>query len=360
MNHINLLSLHSFFRCALSLRKLYVLLGSSPSHDVEYFLPVMWIRSSYVRILSLANVMFSEKALCGVKHEKKLPYMQSSNKKNLYKRDGSILTRPQMLNFDALTSEFLSSNGSDLPFALIVARKLDNNSWLPVYVKSSPYIKTEPYSESIWPYTLWHQIEKSLAMQFASNKQPFKYEIECIHDDSTMSNDGASLKEKKNKSNQTATMSTCYVATVTTTSSLVIVRGPESGKKRKISNDDISQFMSTSLEQLVPRNVFGINTILATKSMMMASTGAKKDSGQTSGIFPFENYSLWDRLEWSSKQQQLKILHVLGLRKSSPQTAPLKSPYINRKVLRQRRKKKSTMNHGHLSLFLGSELSQII
>ena len=347
--------LRSFFQCTLNIRKLYLLLGSSPTIDRE-FLPIMWIRSCFVKILSLVRVMFSETASLEIMSEPKLSRTLSSNKKI---RDESKPSLPQAPNFDELSSEIVFSNGTDIPFAVIVTRKV-NTEWLPICIRSSFRKTHEKHLTSNWPSSLWNQIEQKLNEHSKIETPRKTYKIDSKNDskDHKGKNDSKLTIPYIGKKPNPGTSSICHVVTVTKTMSLVVMKGPDGGRKQKVTDDEISQFIDASIPLLLPSNIFNTDGVFRAKTLMQL-----KNSNDTHHL-PFtalKGYSLWDGLEWSEHKQKQKLLNMLGLRKStnSPVIAPLKSPYI--KNLRRRRKKaKSTMNHGHLALFLGNDLSQII
>lgn len=344
-----MMPIQSFFQCTLSIRKLFVLLGPSPNNDRDY-LPMMWVRATFARILILVQVMFSEAASSGGPTLQPKPQLSRalSNKKLNNKRDESTSS---MVDFHALSSELVASSRS----AVVVARKSQCNSWAAVFMRRSSNNKSDQSSELSWPLNIWHQIEKGVVHHYEGmGVHRSTYEVNCSNTDLETSvksrmasladnNQAISLMGKKQTSSDVGTKATCHVATVSDTICLIVIKSQE---RQKLSDDDITRYLDTATPLLVPGNVFGIDVVLGAKSLM---SGAKE---LRRGV----NTGLWSE----DKQKQMKILNTLGLRKSknSPIIAPLKSPYV--KDLRRRRKKKATLNHGHLALFLGSDLSQIM
>jgi hypothetical protein len=357
-----MMMIQSFFQCTLSIRRLFVLLGPSPNDDRD-FLPMMWIRTTFARILSLVQVMFSKAELLGgfTPQPNQQLSRTLSNKKTNHKREGSTNAAPRMLNFDALSSELVASSRS----AVAVARKSQDNSWMAVFIKGSSNNKSDQCSELAWPLDIWHQIEKGVVNHYEgmdSNHRSNRstYEVNCSNTDLEASvkssNQAISLMRKKQALNDLGPKATCHVAAVSDTVCLIVIKGPEGGRKQKISDEDITRFLETATPLLVSTNVFGIDVVLSAKSLM------RKNSAKAHrGMDTLKYNSLWDGIWSEDKQKQMKILNALGLRKSknSPIIAPLKSPYA-KDLRRRRRKKKATLNHGHLALFLGSDLSQIM
>lgn len=304
---------------------MYVLLGPISTE----FLPLMWMRCFFIRACSLVRVMFSESASLETLPQQKMTTL-SSTKKSL-RRDNLTPPVSHVDNFELLSSEFVSLSG-ELPLDVMVACKSSDDSWYVAFVKSSHRHKAEQLSSEKWP-SAWHQIKMNLDEQssFTSSKK--------------MRNIGHITHNTSNDDN-------CHVAMVTNAISLIVIRGHESGKRRKVSDDDIERFIETSLPFLRPGNLFSVEGILSAKSLMATNA---QDALPLRNLTHLKHHSLWDELQWSEN----KVLTALGLRKSSsPIIAPLKSPYI--KQLRRRRKRiKSTMNHGHIALFLG-DLSQVM
>lgn len=320
---------------------------------------MMWMRTCFARILSLVRIMFSDtSSSVGITpSEPKLSRTLSSNKKI---REETTPRLPQTSNFDMLSSEIVSSNGTDVPLAIIVARRTDDNSWLPIYVNSSNQMPGES-SKFDWHLSLWNRVEHSLN-EHSNIVTPRKtYSIDSKGDskESNAKNDSKLNIPLIGKKPNPGTSSTCHIATSTKNISLVVIRGSDGGRKQKVTDDEISRFIDTSLPLLLPSNIFNIDGVLSAKTLMQPNS--PDDTHHFRNTTALKGYSLWEGLEWSEHKQKQKLLNVLGLRKStnSPIIAPLKSPYV--KSLRRRRKKtKSTMNHGHLALFLGNDLSQII
>ena len=348
------------------MRRLYVLLGKSPQSGDRDSLPMMWIRTIFARLLSLVKVIFSETALSDPMMSKAQPRLSrtfSSNKK-LHKRDEST-NAPSMFSFDVLSSDLVASSGSDLPLAVIVVRRSEDNSWMPVHIKNSIHKRPEQPTESTWPFTLWNLIEKDLDDHFKSTAIRSYYEIDSNSNDleASVKSRMASLADNSQgipligKKYAADTKSSCHAATISDKICLLVIRGSEGTRKRKVSDEDISKFIDAAAPQLLAMNVFSVEVVLNAKSLMRPCN--KSDSRPLRGMYN-KNHLLWDGLEWDGdKQKQMKVLSSLGLRDSnrkSPIIAPLKSPYV--KDRRRRRKKaKSSINHGHLQLFLG-DLSQ--
>lgn len=385
----------SFFRCALTTRRLFVFLGPTPAHGDESFLPMMWIRSSFVRMLSLSRIMFSAADLLGTLPQETKSHPPSSNKKSLHKKEDSNSFSSEVPDFDVLSSEIIASNGLDPPLAIVVARRTQDNSWTAVYLKSSTQTvastnkEKSPASQTqnqrsgpIWPLTMWSHIEQCLEEHSEGCKPPHsKYDIDsnvvCVEGDPPHKTDASSIDGKKGVAipgrkpltSHAGTVLHCQVASITKQVCLIVIRGAEApsnhGKKRKVSDGDISRFIDSSVPQLMPENLLGVDVLLRTRTAMASSTVNTNDINHLPSISTWKTHfssSLWDASEWSEKKQK-QILNTLGLRKNSPVIAPLKSPYVKRHLSeagRRRKKTKSTMNHGHLAFFLGTELSQII
>lgn len=334
-----------------------------PIDDHDY-LPIMWIRTSFSKIISFVKVIFAENALCSTapQLQPQLPRTHSYTKK-LNKREDPVPTAHCIFNFEVLASDLVSGNG-DLPLAVIVVRKLEDNSWKPVFTKNSIQIKNEQSVDSIWPFALWGQIEKNLDQHIKSAISPSNYEVGSSSTDleasvksriASLADNNLSIIGKKHTI-PSDTKSSCSIATITDTSCLVVIRGA----KRKVSDEEVKNFMDAAAPQLLPANLFSVDTALSAQSLM--SSNIMVEPHHLRGIYTAKNYSLWDGLEWTGdKQKQMKVLNALGLRNSrnSPIIAPLKSPYV-KDLKRRRRRPKPTMNHGHFALFLGSDLSQIM
>ncbi|KAL3792889.1 hypothetical protein HJC23_004814 [Cyclotella cryptica] len=337
--------------------------------------------------------MFSEAELFGTMPQQKISHPPSSSKKSMHKKEESNSFSAEVYDFDGLSSGIIASNGLDPPLAIVIARQIQDHSWTAIYIKSSTETvaarnnEKSPVSErqrsrSIWPITMWSQIESCLEKHSKECKTlRAKYEIDssviCIEGDSanktdasfTDSKKGVAIPGKKQLSSHPGNLLHCHISTITKQVCLAVIRGAEApsnnGKKRKVSDDDIAKFMDSSLPQLIPENLLGVDVLLRARTAMASSTVNTTENNHAQSISTLKtrfSSSLWDESEWSDKKQK-QILSTLGLRKNSPVIAPLKSPYIKRhlgEAGRRRKKTKSTMNHGHLAFFLGTELSQII
>ena len=167
-----------------------------------------------------------------------------------------------------------------------------------------------------------------------------------------------------------------HISPITGTLFFIVIQSigdPKHVKKRTVSDEDISLFMSSMVSKICPDNLFTTNSILDakfematmhTKSTTAAGGGERAPSQSRAKLDNQLPESLWSDTGWES--QRKKILNTLGIRhNNSPITAPLKSPYIKRQIGRsggrQRKKKvKSSFNDGHLDFFLGPELSQAL
>jgi hypothetical protein len=331
---------------------------------------MMWIRSSFAKMLSLTHVMFSEAEMLEATPNKKVFNPPSTTKKPLLKQE-EPKTFPETTDFKSSCTDIVSLN-ADPSIAVLVVRMMKDSSWSPVYVKSSvekaassidkstlSHPQCSTTSTSVWPFTLWSQVEICLNKHLT--QQSKRYDI---HFEQSLDSGGTCGKEgsgKKQLSNKPRNVSQCYISTVTNTISLVVMRGADQ-KKRKLSDNDISKFMEYSVPKLIPWNMLGVDIILSAKASLASNTNESSHPRDIATLKKHFLLSLWDESEWSETKQK-QLLNTLGLRKNSPVIAPLKSPYVKRQLGemgRRRKKPKSTMNHGHLALFLGAELSQLI
>jgi hypothetical protein len=292
-------------------------------------------------------------------------------------------------DIDAMFSGFISAHKNGLPLAVAVAHKSDGTgggdkentgdssivSWSPLYINTSMQTnqrdssvdrtpdntnlvrlirdnfsnnndRDDAIGESDWPLNEWDQIQQCLS---SNNPQPSK----------------CNVYSGESKIDQRKVVSHCHVAPITSSIKLVVVQGVGSQrtKKRQISDDDIAVFMNTVVSNLSPDNVFSIGSLLTAKQKMRSETKATQPDPKVQSTT--ENHvpnSLWSESAWSDSQRK-KILNTLGLRMNSPVIAPLKSPYVKRQIRgmgRRKKKMKSSINHGHLELFLGPELSQLL
>ena len=294
----------------------------------------------------MTRVMFSATESLGAVPVQPLSRKLSLNKKS-HKQEYSTQT------FSQMADEFVFTNG-DLPVAVLVARKSEDSvSWLPVYTKNSG-VKNE--SDTAWPLILWPQVAKLIEGHSKEIGSCQAYEIDS---EDTSPKRIPSIIElgMKHVTNNVGTISQCNIATISHKVRLVVIRGPD--KKNKLSDNDISRFISYSSPMLLPESLFHVEGILSIKALINHQ-GVIKSS---------KTHLLWDGLQWSeteSKQKQIMLLNTMGLlrnssRNRSPLITPLKSPYV--KDLRRRRKKArsvvKTMNSGHLNLFLG-DLSRVV
>lgn len=380
----------SFFKCVLHVRKLHVLLGRT----AQTSLPLKWMKMSLRNTLSMMKVIFDNNA----------------NESPLLSRSPSLLKHRAQKSeesgqLEQVFSEFVLINESGPPLAVIVVRRNAQNereeeveslsagamhsaismSWSPLYMKSTldksragtasaqtnnllvqmirdnfggsnenrTNSNTIQQSDSGWPFADWPQIEKNLTAHTGMHARTYN-----MYSSPNKHTPSLSVKNNKSKARSNAT-SKCHIVRVTETISIVAVQGVSPRTKpRQVSTLEESLFKLAL--RFRPENIVSASSVLLAKTSV--APRFNNERGENSKKRP-EISALWSGA-WSDIQRK-QVLHSLGLRsKHSPVvSAPLKSPYVRRQMsrMRQRKKKKrNSLNTGHLLMFLGPELSHLI
>ena len=384
----------SFFNCVLHVRKLHVLLGRTAQTSLQ----LKWIKISLRRTLSIMKIIFDNNA----------------NESPLLSRSPSLLKHKTQKSeeagqMDHIFSEFVLSNESGPPLAVMVVHRNAQNeheeeefdslpvgamnssiipvSWSPLYIKSTldkskadtasvaptrnnPLVqmiknnfvsnedKTNPNTiqqsnnerEVSWPFANWPEIEKKLTAHSGMNARTYNI---CN------SSSSPSVKNNLSKERSNAT-SKCHIVRITEVISIIAVQGVSPrAKPRQVSN--LEESLAMLARRFRPENIFNASSVLLAKaSVAPGSSKNANERGENSKKRP-EISALWSGAGWSDVQRK-QVLHSLGLRSKNSPSAPLKSPYVRRQMsrMRHRKKKKNSLNTGHLIMFLGPELSHLI
>lgn len=418
---------------------------------------------------------------------------QLTKKRSFSKQEESHATLPtrpnsEMIDFEKLSSDFISNNKNGTPLAVVVARRLPSPidvcnrsdfdgtteseieniavhrcSWDILYLHSSstsssnkskleansrrrsntpPNLLQKMINNQVsqvhrdqdvcenWPISEWSQIESAvneylkmhtvtilssvktfkLSIHFEDNEEEKKFF--CIASEETRSSDpsleaisinpisssspssinanftslaslaGAAISGNTRNSSSSKTLSSTpthlknkvkafvHIAFISDNIALLVVQSVgdsrQNKKRSEVNDDEISMFLENTSYQLSPHNLFSSYSLLNAKknatSEQSRSARVIADGKRNTAVSPNHDRpaSLWSESGWESKN----VLNKLGIRKnSSPIMAPLKSPYIRRQLSNSRQRKKKTktsLNHGHLDLFLGPELSQML
>lgn len=403
----------NLFNCVMNVRKLHVLLGKCL--NLQTCLTLLYIRSALPELLGLMHIYFAD-ASSSLEMLRKLPAQPcglTTNRQTANQveeiRAKSSSGAFKSIDMNSLIAEFVDKHASGESLAVILARKEGRDilkhaqqdggieeqgqdqptSWVPIYVKSNlrdvkaigaheenhdsifkrrnqgqnfvrmirenfsidnesvdkmndskkndaNQAKKEVARTATWPFNEWGQIEK-LQTKHSSTKlttYPSSYSIGLSH---------------------------CHISSITDSICLSLIQSVSHAKRNRAraSDDEIQQFMQDIVLKLCPDSILGINDVLHIKSSVLKvdekiSNHPKIEQRTT---------SLWSDSGWSDMQRK-KVLHSLGLRqKNSPVMAPLKSPYVKRQLKsgkRRKKKPKNPLNHGHLDLFLGPELAQLL
>lgn len=346
----------------------------------------------------------------------KVVFDNNANESPLLSRSPSLLKHRAQKSEEAgqveqIFSEFVLINESGPPLAVIVVRRNAQNdheeveslpvgathsiismSWSPLYMKSTldknradtasaqtnnllvqmirdnfggsnvnktnsdTIQQSDSEREVSWPFADWPQIEKNLTAHTGMNART--YNMHSSHNKHT-----PSLSVKNNQSKAKArsdATSKCHIVHITETISIVAVQGASPRTKpRQVSN--LEESLSKLALRFRPENIFSAGSVLLAKTSV--APRFNNERGENLKKRP-EISALWSVAVWSDVQRK-QVLHSLGLRsKHSPVvSAPLKSPYVRRQMsrMRQRKKKKrNSLNTGHLLMFLGPELSHLI
>jgi len=386
-----------FFNCVLHVRKLHVLLRRTAQTSLQ----LKWIKTSLRRTLSMMKIIFDNNA----------------NESPLLSRSPSLLKHKAQKSEEAgqleqIFSEFMLMNESGPPLAVIVVHRNAQNereeendslpvgaahslgipmSWTPLYMKStldksradtaSAQTRNNPLVQMIrnnfgglnenktnsntiqqsdsereisWPFADWSQIEKKLTTHSGMNVRTYNI---C-----SSPNKHTPSPSNANKAMPNAT-SKCHIVRITDAISIIAVQGA-SPRTRPRQVSTLEESLAKLALRFLPENIFSASSVLQAKtSVAPRSSKNANERGENSKKRP-EVSALWNGTGWSDVQRK-QVLHSLGLRsKHSPVvSAPLKSPYVRRQMsrMRQRKKKKrNSLNTGHLIMFLGPELSHLI
>ena len=312
---------------------------------------------------------------------------------------------------EQLLSEFILTNESGPPLAAIVVHRTVQSdrdeevdslpvvaaqttmSWTPLYMKSTldkskadtanAQTRNNPLVQMIkdnfggsneektnssaiaadserggsWPFVDWPQIEKSLTTHSGMNARTY-----YICNSPTKHTPAPSVAN--NQSRATSNASKCHIVRITDAISIIAVQGASHRtKQRQVTS--LEESLAKLAMRIRPENILSVRSVLEAKTSVAPSSNKNvNERGENSKKEAHEISALWSGTGWSDVQHK-KVLHSLGLRsKHSPVvSAPLKSPYVRRQIskMRQRKKKKrNTLNTGHLNLFLGPELMHLI
>lgn len=151
----------------------------------------------------------------------------------------------------------------------------------------------------------------------------------------------------------------CHTAAINDSICLIVIQGASGQTKMHQRDKEIQTFLRSMATRLSPENLLSVRTLSEVKLKLFDKDQSRHRNSN------LQVSSLWSETDWSNNDHGKKVLHSLGLRKtSSPVIAPLRSPCVNRKMrqLGEKHRMKSlkkSMNHGHLDFFLGSELSKL-
>ena len=349
----------NLFNCIVNIRRLQVLLGKS---SYQGCLPLMYIQSSIPGLLAMMHIYFANERTDGL--DRSVPSKQnttpSSNNRKSFDKIESISGGKS--DFNSLVSEFIGRNVSGLPLTVVLARKVDESlekqnvdeevehiHWESIYMKSTRGNAASNKKD-------WTDLEKILTKHCSSVvveeiNNPVKYE-------SVVGREFASGNIQQRAANplNRSQMLSYHATSITDSICLVAIQGPSGHKRQhRVSDDDIQNFLQTIRSKICPENLFDINVVVRLRSKLFAT---KNDDKQMDRRVPVSQ-SLWSESAWSSDKQK-KILQNVLRRKNSPVMAPLKSPYLKRQIRHRRKSTKTSINHGHLDLFLGPELSRLL
>lgn len=371
------LSLSSLFNCVLNVRRLHVLLGRTQYRQT--CLPLLCVQSCLRELLAMMHIYFASTG-------SGLDMLRNGKSSSAKSSPG----KSEVTDFNAYFSEFIDRNANNgPPLAVAVVHRTESRrssaeeqqgvgneeyvtSWEPLYIKSAagssnthdsifkrrdqgPTLDaTESGGDRVGLFSDWSTIENALTTHSALGTNDVKtYVCNTVID--------GKFPRRGSNSNHSKCIAHCYIVSITTSMCLIVVQeGSGHGKRNRLSDDEVHLFMRNVTSKLLPNHLFRINIVTSLKSELFGIENKLPDHPTTANNL-HETASLWSESGWSDTQRK-KILHSLGLRrKNSPVMAPLKSPYVQRKLGRQRKKKmKNSVNHGHLDLFLGPELSRLL
>ena len=351
----------NFFDCVVNIRKLHVHLGRN-SHQT--CLPIRLIRSSLPRLFAMMHIYFNK---IDDIHQPLPAVSPLSKRRSFDKVEKGETSNQSKENIKILFDEFIDNNRNrSPPLALGLVhmnravevdllsekqqsseeekRPEDSSRWEILYMKTT-LTTTHPsrrdtLTKRRWPHSHWEDVEKVLTKHSLSGStDPLKY-----------NNIPSSF------------ITSCHISSITDSVCLIVIQGIDHhAKRQRTSDDDIKLIMRRIHSELSPQNILSVKSVIHVKSELLNSRDVDKQKGGHSSnnkIVPTQ--SLWSDTAVSEEQRK-KILQNALRKKNSPViAAPLKSPYIKRK-LRQNRKKtrKNSINNGHLDLFLGPELSRM-
>ena len=218
--------------------------------------------------------------------------------------------------------------------------------WTTLYMKCG--------KDDYWPYNnYWAQIESVLTNHCSTpgvTNDPVKHTIVSAIGGGNMGSPRQSVF--------------CHTAAINDSICLIVIQGASGQTKMHQRDKEIHTFLRSMVTKLSPENLLCVRALSEIKLKLYATVIEDKDRSRHRNSNVQVSSPLWSEIDWSHDQGN-KVLHSLGLRKvSSPVIAPLTSPYVNRKMrqLGEKHRMKSlktSMNHGHLDFFLGSQLSKL-
>jgi len=352
----------NFFDCVVKVRKLHVHLGRSPHQTC---LPI--IQKSLPRLFAVMHIYFDK---IGDNHLPLTAVLPLSKRRSFDKVEKGETSHQSKENIKMLFDELIGNNKNRSPplaLGLVHANKAvdieeqqqssediineekcpeDSSSWEILYMKTT-LTTTNPSGKSIkkqsWPLNHWEDVEKMLTKHSLSRittTDPLKYNI------------------------PSSFITSCHISSISDSVSLIVIQGIDHHTKRqRTSDDDIKLIMRRIHSELSPQNILSVKSVIRLKSELSCSRDADKQKSDHSPKDKIvSTQSLWSDNALSEQQMKKTLQNALRKRKNSPIiTAPLKSPYIKRK-LRQNRKKtrKNSINSGHLDLFLGPVVSKML
>jgi len=348
----------NFFDCVVKVRKLHVHLGRSPHQTC---LPIKFIQSSLPRLFAVMHIYFG-------KLDDNLPLQSASplsKRRSFDKVEKGETSHQSKENIKILFDDFIGNNRNrSPPLALGLVhinravdidslsekqqssedineeRPEDCSSWEILYMKTTLNIHPSRKNTKRWPLSHWEDVGKALTKHSRSgikSTDPLKYNIPS----STI-------------------IKSCHISSITDSICSIVIQGIDHhAKRQRTSDDDIKLIMRRIHSELSPQNILSVKSVIHVKSELLCSRDADKQKSNHSPkdkIVPTQ--SLWSD-NALSEQQRKKILQNALRKKNSPViTAPLKSPYIKRKLRKKRKKtSKNSINNGHLDLFLGPVLA---
>jgi len=343
----------NFFDCVVNVRKLHVHFGRN-SHQT--CLPIRFIQSSLSRLFAIMHIYFDK---IGDNH---LPLPPLSKRRSFDKVEKGETSRQSQENIKIMFDEFIDNNRNRSPplaLGLVHMNRAVDIDLLSEEQQSSEFINEEkrPEEDSSrweilymkttlttihssgrstltkrrWPLSHWEDVEKMLTKHSLSRittTDPLKYKI------------------------PSSFITSCHISSISDSVSLIAIQGIDHhAKRQRTSDDDIKLIMRRIHSELSLENILNVKSLIHIKSELLNSRDTESLT-QNNKIVPTQ--SLWSGNAVSEQQMKKTLQNALRKRKNSPIiTAPLKSPYIKRKLRQNRKKKKNSINSGHLDLFLG-------